>query len=217
MKFVQGDAIAGIVIIFVNILGGLYMGLSQGMELSSAAETYTVLTVGDGLVSQIPALLISICAGVVVTRVSSNDGLTLGGDLSIQLFSNPMAIIFTGILLFALALLPGIPFLPFAFVGSAFLGIGFYFLKQPPVGSKEFTSASHTRIPSSSSPLLEHRIYTESTHTGTNNVSPLPSTHEVIKLELGSRAYQLSTFLISYFLLLEKGFIYKKTTINKKD
>ena len=65
MKFVQGDAIAGIFIILTNIIGGLYQGLASGLPISDAVQTYTVLTVGDGLVSQIPALLISICAGIV--------------------------------------------------------------------------------------------------------------------------------------------------------
>ncbi|NMC63443.1 MAG: FHIPEP family type III secretion protein, partial [SAR324 cluster bacterium] len=66
MKFVQGDAIAGFFVIFTNIIGGMYLGLRGGMSFSAAVQTYTVLTVGDGLVSQIPALLISVCAGLVV-------------------------------------------------------------------------------------------------------------------------------------------------------
>ena len=132
MKFVQGDAIAGILIIFVNILGGLYMGLSSGMEIGTAAQTYTVLTVGDGLVSQIPALLISICAGIVVTRVSSNEGMTLGKDMFGQLLANPQAVFVTGLLLMVIGLLPGIPFIPFFAVGVIFLSTGWYWRSSNP-------------------------------------------------------------------------------------
>lgn len=89
MKFVQGDAIAGFFIIITNILGGLYMGVHGGMGLGDALQRYTLLTVGDGLVSQIPALLISICAGIVVTRVSSGENRTLGSELGMQLFQSP--------------------------------------------------------------------------------------------------------------------------------
>jgi type III secretion protein V len=142
MKFVQGDAIAGIIIIFVNIIGGLYLGLSRGMEIGSAAQTYTILTVGDGLVSQIPALLISICAGIVVTRVSSNDGLTLGSDLSLQLFAHPSAIVATGGLLMVLGLFPGIPFLPFFGVGSVFVLFGLFV--RPPLQQAELVSGTMT-------------------------------------------------------------------------
>lgn len=125
MKFVQGDAIAGIFIIITNIFGGLYQGLSSGMEMSDAIQTYTVLTVGDGLVSQIPALLISICAGIVVTRVSSSDQATLSSDISTQLFSRPSTIFFAGTVLIIAGLLPKLPFLPFFAVGFSLMVTGF--------------------------------------------------------------------------------------------
>ena len=121
MKFVQGDAIAGFFIIFTNILGGLYIGISQGMDLGQAVQTYTTLTVGDGLVSQIPALFISICAGVVVTRVASKEGATLGSDLKLQLFSRPATLAFAGTMLVILGLFPALPVLPFLVVGLFFI------------------------------------------------------------------------------------------------
>lgn len=124
MKFVQGDAVAGIFIIFTNILGGLFMGLSAGMGLEDALQTYTVLTVGDGLVSQIPALLISICAGIVVTRVGSTDQATLGADISAQLFSRPGTVMGSGAILVLVGFLPYIPFLPFAAIGLFLVGMG---------------------------------------------------------------------------------------------
>lgn len=123
MKFVQGDAVAGFVIILTNIVGGLYLGVSSGMGVAEAVQTYTVLTVGDGLVTQIPALLISICAGIVVTRVSSGENSTLGTDVGAQLFTRPGTVAFSGAVLFVIATLPGVPTPPFLFVGVCFLGV----------------------------------------------------------------------------------------------
>ncbi len=126
MRFVQGDAIAGICIIFTNIIGGLYMGVVNGnMSLSDAAHTYTVLTVGDGLVHQIPALLISICAGIVVTRVSSGEDMTLGGEVGTQLFARPGTMLFSGVLLAAIGILTPLPKLPFLAVGLGLVASSF--------------------------------------------------------------------------------------------
>ena len=121
MRFVQGDAIAGICIIFTNIIGGLYMGVVNGnMSLSDAVHTYTVLTVGDGLVHQIPALLISICAGIVVTRVSSGEDTTLGGEVGTQIFARPGTMLFAGVLLVVIGEFTVLPKVPFIVVGLAF-------------------------------------------------------------------------------------------------
>ncbi|MGA1195412.1 MAG: flagellar biosynthesis protein FlhA [Candidatus Latescibacterota bacterium] len=111
-KFVRGDAIAGILITLVNILGGLGIGvLQRGMSAASAAETYTILTIGDGLVSQIPALITSIGAGIIVTRSTSDDN--LGTDLGRELTSKPRAIMVASGVLLAFAAVPGLPSLPF--------------------------------------------------------------------------------------------------------
>jgi type III secretion protein V len=120
MQFVQGDAIAGFFIILTNIFGGIYLGISKGQTFSEALNTYTILTVGDGLVTQIPALLISICAGIVVTRVSSGERATLSADLASQLFSNPLTLIISGIILLLLGAMPGLPFFPFFLVSIMF-------------------------------------------------------------------------------------------------
>lgn len=122
MRFIQGDAIASICIIVVNVLGGLYQGLVSGLGLGEAVQTYTLLTVGDGLVTQIPALLTSICAGVVVTRVSSSEDATLSGDLSAQLFGRPRVLIAAAALVLLIGFLPGLPFVPFAAI-AATLGV----------------------------------------------------------------------------------------------
>ena len=123
MKFVKGDAIAGIIITLINIVGGLAIGMAQRhMEMAKAVSTYTLLTVGDGLVSQLPALLISIASGVVVTRVASDDEMSnLGRDIGTQIFAQPKAIAIVSVLLFVLGLVPGLPKVPF-FVMSAITG-----------------------------------------------------------------------------------------------
>ncbi|MCB0332705.1 MAG: FHIPEP family type III secretion protein [Bdellovibrionales bacterium] len=130
MKFVQGDAIAGFFIILTNILGGLYLGVSQGRSFSEAIQIYTTLTVGDGLVSQIPALLISICAGIVVTRVATSEQSTLSRDLSEQLFQQPMTLFIAGVLLIGLGMIDGLPPLPFVVVGFLALLGGVWLMRR---------------------------------------------------------------------------------------
>ncbi|MES2661669.1 MAG: type III secretion system export apparatus subunit SctV [Pseudomonadota bacterium] len=110
MKFVKGDAIAGIIIIFVNMLGGLAIGMLQnGMPAGEALETYAILTIGDGLISQIPALIISLTAGIIVTRVSTDESTDLGSDVARQVTSKPFALIVGALLLLAFAAIPGFP------------------------------------------------------------------------------------------------------------
>jgi type III secretion protein V len=120
MKFVKGDAIAGIVITVINILGGLAIGvLQRGMPATRALEVYGLLTIGDGLVSQIPALLISTAAGLVVTRVASEESDShLGADIGAQVFGQPKAIAVASVFLLGLAIVPGLPTFPFLVMGS---------------------------------------------------------------------------------------------------
>ena len=130
MKFVQGDAVAGLFIIIVNIVGGVYMGVSSGLGLGDAIQSYTVLTVGDGLVTQIPGLLTSICAGIIVTRVSSSETSTLGTDLRTQLFSQPITLLVTALILIVFASLPGIPATPFLLVAAISAFAGWFLIKR---------------------------------------------------------------------------------------
>lgn len=126
MKFIKGDAIANIIIIFVNIIGGLSVGVGQnGMNFTAALSIYTILTVGDGLVSQIPALLIAISAGFIVTRVNG-DSDNMGVSIISQLLKNSYAIIVTIILALGLGLLPGFPLPVFALLACGLL-VYFYF------------------------------------------------------------------------------------------
>ncbi|MCC6749016.1 MAG: type III secretion system export apparatus subunit SctV [Deltaproteobacteria bacterium] len=131
MKFVKGDAIAGILIAIVNIVGGLLIGvLQRGMSAGEAAQLYSVLTIGDGLVSQIPALLMSIASGIVVTRVASEDGSShLGQDIGQQVLAQPRAIGIAAGLLALLAAVPGLPAVPFLLL-SVVAGGATYLVKR---------------------------------------------------------------------------------------
>ncbi|MEX0648294.1 MAG: flagellar biosynthesis protein FlhA [Balneolaceae bacterium] len=118
-KFVRGDVIAGLLITFINIIGGLIIGtMQQGMSIGDAASTYTLLTVGDGLVSQIPALLISTASGIIVTRAASEGDLSF--EITGQLFGNPKVIFLASSFIFIMGILPGMPVLPFWII-SGFL------------------------------------------------------------------------------------------------
>jgi type III secretion protein V len=120
MKFVKGDAIAGIIVLLTNIVGGLVIGTVQrGMDPATAVKTYTLLTIGAGLVSQIPALVISTAAGIIVTRVSSEEeGGHLGKDIGSQILAQPKALAIAAGLLGLLAIVPGLPTAPFAVLGG---------------------------------------------------------------------------------------------------
>ncbi len=128
-KFVRGDAIAGLLITFINIVGGMIIGVAQkGLGFAQAADTYTRLTVGDGLVTQIPALVVSTAAGLMVTKsgVSGPMDKALFGQLGGQ----PRAMAMCSVLLSALALLPGIPMLPFLFLAGMMGGMAWYISKR---------------------------------------------------------------------------------------
>jgi type III secretion protein V len=121
MKFVKGDAIAGMIITLINIIAGMIIGILQkGYTAGEAAETFSLLTIGDGLVGQIPALLISTAAGIIVTRVASEEGDShLGKDIGTQILSQPKAIAIASGFLGVLALIPGLPKVPFLIMGLA--------------------------------------------------------------------------------------------------
>ena len=128
-KFVRGDAIACIVITLVNITGGLIIGvLQKGMPISDAAQNYTLLTVGDGLVSQIPALIVSTGAGILVTRAASEA--QLGNEIMNQLTEHPRAIAIASAVLIFLGLVPGLPTFPFVMLGSLAGGLAYITFKS---------------------------------------------------------------------------------------
>jgi flagellar biosynthesis protein FlhA len=120
-RFTQRDAVASILITTINIVAGFLIGVLQnGMDLGRALSTYTVLTIGDGLVTVIPALMVSVSGGLIVTRASSEE--RLGADVRRQVFSNPQPLLLAGSVLLALAAFPGLPNIPFMLLGS---GVGF--------------------------------------------------------------------------------------------
>jgi type III secretion protein V len=131
MKFVKGDVIAGIVIILVNLIGGFAVGtLQHDMSMGDAASTYTLLTVGDGLVAQIPALLVALAAGTMVTRVGSADGSgDLGRQITTQLLRDSRALALAAVIMVGLAIVPGFPSIVFLILGAAF-GAGAYAINR---------------------------------------------------------------------------------------
>ena len=127
-KFVRGDAIAGIIIVFINILGGILIGMMQnGMPFQDALKTYTLLTIGDGLVSQIPALIISSAAGIVVTQSGADK--SVGRQISEQLAFQPMALLSAAGIIFIFGLVPGMPHVAFLTMASVMGGIGWISLR----------------------------------------------------------------------------------------
>lgn len=126
-KFVRGDAIAGLLIMVINIIGGLIVGIVQhDMSFAAAGKNYTLLTIGDGLVAQIPSLVISTAAGVIVSRVATNED--IGTQLTGQLFTNPRVLMITGCILVLMGLIPGMPHFAFLILGGglqrALTGLG---------------------------------------------------------------------------------------------
>ncbi|RYE91828.1 MAG: EscV/YscV/HrcV family type III secretion system export apparatus protein, partial [Oxalobacteraceae bacterium] len=131
MKFVKGDAIAGLIITVINILAGIIIGVTMmGFTAMEAIQRYGILTIGDGLVSQIPALLGSMTAGLIVTRVSSDEeGANLGKDISTQVLAQPKAFAISAGLLVGVGLVPGLPTVPF-FIMAGVLGAMAYGLMR---------------------------------------------------------------------------------------
>ncbi|WP_225768947.1 type III secretion system export apparatus subunit SctV [Inquilinus sp. Marseille-Q2685] len=123
MKFVKGDAIAGLIIVAVNLIGGLAVGMLQhGMSLGQAMHVYSLLTIGDGLVSQIPALFVAITSGTIVTRVTTSDSRNLGADIAHQIGANPTALLMAAGVVALLGFIPGFPTLIFLAIAAAMAG-----------------------------------------------------------------------------------------------
>ena len=166
-KFVRGDSIAGILITVINIIGGLMIGVFQkGLDVGVAAQYYTSLTIGDGLVSQIPALIISTAAGIVVTKSNSKNH--IGADIAAQLFLNPRAVGIVAGIMFCLGLVPGLPTIPFATVA---LLLGFFAWAIHMFQAEEKQAESDKKLEESQRPRKEN----------IENLLPL----DLIELEVG--------------------------------
>ncbi|HBS26141.1 MAG TPA: flagellar biosynthesis protein FlhA [Gammaproteobacteria bacterium] len=131
-KFVRGDAVAGILILFINVIGGLAIGVGQhGMAFSDAVHNYTLLTIGDGLVAQLPSLLLSTATAVIVTRVSTSAD--MGTQISKEIFSDPRALMVTGVILGLIGIIPGMPNVVFLMLSAACAG-GVYLIQKNNMG-----------------------------------------------------------------------------------
>lgn len=128
-KFVRGDAVAGIIILLINIVGGLIVGILQhNLDIATAARNYTLLTIGDGLVAQIPALVISTAAGLVVSRVASDKN--IGQQLIEQLFKQPQVIMLSAAIIGAMGMIPGMPHIAFLLLAGAMAWLAYYLARK---------------------------------------------------------------------------------------
>jgi type III secretion protein V len=167
MRFVKGDAIAAIVIVVINLIGGLVIGVgSRGMSASEAMHTYSLLSIGEGLVAQIPSLLVAVASGLLVTRVASTGDRPLGDDLGEQLAGNPRVLGAAAVLLIALGLVPGLPLTPFLILGALAGGGAILSARRAPRMSTALDehgtgSVRGPRLALSLSPALHARLATK--------------------------------------------------------
>jgi len=148
-KFVRGDAVAGLLILVINIIGGLIVGMAQhGLDFSQAATSYTLLAIGDGLVAQIPALVISTAAGVIVSRVTTDED--VGGQLTGQLFANPQVLFLTAGVIGLMGLIPGMPNIAFLIIAGGLVWLGRRILRRGAVGAAAAAEAPPPPAPAES-------------------------------------------------------------------
>ncbi len=151
-KFVKGDAIAGLLINIVNILGGFIIGLAQkGMSFTDALQTYTLLTVGDGLVTQIPALIVAVSSGMIVTRSAAGNAFDM--EIRGQVFGRPKALLIASGALLMFAIVPGLPTIPFLALGLVTGGMGYFTLKEQRV-----RAAAAVAAPVAAAPPREEKV-----------------------------------------------------------
>ena len=172
-KFVRGDAVAGILILLINVIGGFAVGMVQhDMPAGVAVETYTLLTIGDGLVAQIPALIISVAAGLVVSRVGDEGD--IGGLVITQVFSNPQVLMLTAGIIGVLGLIPGMPNLVFILIAGALGWLAWY---RMGVVRREAAVATRAKPEAVAEPAAENL------EASWNDVAPV----DVLGLEVGYR------------------------------
>jgi len=201
-KFVKGDAVAGIIITIINIIGGFLIGSFQhGLELGLSAQTYTILTIGDGLVSQLPALITSTATGILITRANKADDVSFSDGAVQQLFGEHKTLLIVGSILVLFALVPGLPTLSLMFVGFIFLGLG-YLVKQTNDGSfslqKFFSSTpasmqkakqeAETKAQATAAPKKSPEELRKEEETTLNDILKL----EILELDLGYQLIKLA-------------------------
>ncbi len=179
-KFVRGDAVAGVLILLINMIGGLFVGVIQhDLAVSDAAHTYTLLTIGDGLVAQIPALIISVAAGLVVSRVGEDDD--VGTLVIAQVFSNPQVLALTAGIIGVLGLIPGMPNLVFITLASAFGWLAWKRYEKTAQGPGEAATPAATKAAAAAEEQAQQAA--EAQEASWNDVAPV----DVLGLEVGYR------------------------------
>ncbi|GAA8605557.1 flagellar biosynthesis protein FlhA [Helicobacter pylori] len=192
-KFIKGDAVAGIIITIINIIGGFLIGSFQhDMALSDAASTYTILTIGDGLVSQIPGLITSTATAIIITRASKDEENFAEGTLT-QLLSEYRTLLIVGFVLFIFALVPGLPTLSLGFMALVFLSLG-YLTKQVKEGKIDITTVKKSK-PSAAA-------VSQSGAGGTTTAPAKKSEEEILKEE----EHKINDILKVEILELELGY-----------
>ncbi|MEJ7687147.1 MAG: flagellar biosynthesis protein FlhA [Variovorax sp.] len=153
-KFVRGDAIAGLLILVINIIGGLVVGMLQhDLDFATAGTTYTLLAIGDGLVAQIPALIISTAAGVIVSRVTTDED--VGGQLTGQLFNNPQVLFLTAGIIGLMGMIPGMPNLAFLLIAGGLVWLGRRLLVSKPKAAAAEQAAAAQAAAAAAAPAAE--------------------------------------------------------------
>lgn len=182
-KFVRGDAIAGLVITFINLIGGMIVGILQkDLSFDVAVQTYTILTIGDGLVSQIPSLIISMSAGLLVTKAGSSE--SANQMIFDQLGKYPQALMMTSVVTGLMAFLPGLPFIPFALIAMAVGGLSYLiYTKQKDPKEQTGTQASTSSIANDG----HSSVVGGTSEQGTSQAAQMTETLQLdlIRLEIG--------------------------------
>jgi len=172
-KFVRGDAVAGILIMLINVIGGLIIGMVEhDLDFATAARNYTLLTIGDGLVAQIPALVISTAAGLVVSRVGTEEDVSQ--QMASQLLANPQPLVLTAAILGIMGLIPGMPHVAFLLLAAALVGIAWLLHKRAAAPAAPQAEAAPAEVP-------------ETTDVSWDDVAPV----DVLALEVGYRLIPL--------------------------
>ena len=179
-KFVRGDAVAGLLILFINVIGGLLIGMSQhGLSFTEAGHIYVLLTIGDGLVAQIPSLLLSTAAAIMVTRVSTSED--MGSQVKRQMFASPKALGIAAAIMVVMGLIPGMPHLSFLSLGALAAG-GAYFIanrQRVKVEEEKAVEEQQAQLPALQRP--------ETRELGWDDVTPV----DMVGLEVGYRLIPL--------------------------
>ncbi len=198
MKFVKGDAIAGLIIIAINLVGGISIGiLSKGLSAGEAAQVYSTLTVGDGLVSQLPALIMAICAGTIITRVTTEDQKDLGSDITEQLVGKSKSLYVGSVLVALIGFIPGFPTELFFAMAAALAVSGYFISKREKTAIEEDEKAKDKSAKGLPSNQME------------SDASIATNENDIFKISAGSEVFvefNREEFFIEREASLKKGF-----------